>query len=362
MTLTLTTSQEFTAETAASVRVTEIAIGPNSTEQDVFDGAALNLGVTVNSGPATEPSDVNEDAVGLILTASEGSGAAGDEVTVTVGVAEAEGAAVAGFVVSYPAEKLRLNEGFFTGYSDSLFQLADLNEAPGLATVGLVAADPIPAAMGEGSLIELTFEILGSASEGEVIDLTLSVLEFTDAEGNSLSVTIEHGSITVESPVTPGDGDGQEQPVSSDQIAHIDLADLPTADGDLADWEGLFDAPQLVQSDFSSIAGSISGPVPPSDQNIEVWLGWNQQTNLIYLAARVEDDLFRHRVICGPGQCLAQRRHRSGDRRRSQRGYIRPADSYCPAVRDEPGTGPEGGADDAGHDRSSTSGVRGRQA
>ena len=75
------------------------------------------------------------------------------------------------------------------------------------------------------------------------------------------------------------------------EIQYIDAAKLPIIDGDLSEWAGM-SASYLDQSHFTSTYGEIIGPVPVSDQKVEVWLGWNEQTNLIYLAARVTDDDF----------------------------------------------------------------------
>lgn len=76
------------------------------------------------------------------------------------------------------------------------------------------------------------------------------------------------------------------------EIPHVDSADLPTIDGDLSDWESLFDEPALQHSQFSSAWTEVTGPVPEDDQRVAVWLGWNDETDLIYVAARVEDDHF----------------------------------------------------------------------
>ena len=75
-------------------------------------------------------------------------------------------------------------------------------------------------------------------------------------------------------------------------IDHIALEDIPTIDGDLADWETLFGPPHLTQRHFISTTGAILGSVPEQDQKVEAWLGWNDQTNLIYIAGRVTDDVF----------------------------------------------------------------------
>jgi hypothetical protein len=103
------------------------------------------------------------------------------------------------------------------------------------------------------------------------------------------------------------------------EIPYLTIDELPEIDGDISDWTTLFETPFLIQSDFTSIIcprnyavvedgqereflvpWASHGPdnqrlqcsVSHEDQQVEVWLGWNQQTNLIYVAARVQDDAF----------------------------------------------------------------------
>ncbi len=75
-------------------------------------------------------------------------------------------------------------------------------------------------------------------------------------------------------------------------IPHIGLEQLPQVDANLDDWQELFAQPLLTNMHFSSLTGQVLGEMPADDQNVEVWLGWNEQTNLIYIAARVQDDAF----------------------------------------------------------------------
>lgn len=76
------------------------------------------------------------------------------------------------------------------------------------------------------------------------------------------------------------------------EIQHISNAKLPTIDGDISEWVARWPTPHLSQANFTSTFGELLGPVPESDQKVEVWLGWNEKTNLIYIAARVTDDHF----------------------------------------------------------------------
>jgi hypothetical protein len=65
----------------------------------------------------------------------------------------------------------------------------------------------------------------------------------------------------------------------------------PTIDGDISEWTSL-GAPHLMQSQFSSTTGTVQGLVPEEDQKVEVWLGWSDDEDLVYVAARVTDDSF----------------------------------------------------------------------
>ena len=107
----------------------------------------------------------------------------------------------------------------------------------------------------------------------------------------SLTVTGPGGSDTQTQTITVDEPEGEE-PIDPFSIRHIAPDRLPSIDGDLSDWEQLFGPPQLIQTHFSSSFGELLGPVPLDDQQVEVWLGWNEQTNLIYLGARVRDNAF----------------------------------------------------------------------
>lgn len=85
-------------------------------------------------------------------------------------------------------------------------------------------------------------------------------------------------------------------PVSAQiEMNHISIP--PTIDGDLSEWEALFDSPLLTNPDFinpdSPNLGERAGTVPDEgDQKVEVWVGWNDRTDMIYVAGRVVDDVF----------------------------------------------------------------------
>lgn len=75
-------------------------------------------------------------------------------------------------------------------------------------------------------------------------------------------------------------------------IDHIDTQDLPALDGDVGDWEQLFGPAHFTSDRFASVAGAVRGELDAADQALEMWIGWNDDTNRIYIGARVEDDAF----------------------------------------------------------------------
>ena len=140
---------------------------------------------------------------------------------------------------------------------------------------------------------------------------------FTDADGDALVLTAAVADPAVATAVLSAEelvvtpqlrglttvtltaDDGKGGTVSSEiivistpplSIPHLASAALPVIDGDLSDWETQFDQPHLVQEQFISIAGEALGLLALSDQRVDVWLGWNASTNLIYVAGRVTDN------------------------------------------------------------------------
>jgi hypothetical protein len=144
----------------------------------------------------------------------------------------------------------------FSDTDGDLLTYQTTSSDPGVARTSLVGST-------------LTVEALGPGSA------TLT-LEADDGSGNSASVSF----LVVVDAVVPF------------SIAYIDSDSLPLIDAELDEWQDLFGDPVLSSADFSSTTGEILGPVPTSDQDIEVWLGWNDETNLLYLAARVRDDAY----------------------------------------------------------------------
>jgi hypothetical protein len=157
---------------------------------------------------------------------------------------------------------------------------------------------------------------------GFVQDLTADPSTFQDADGDTLKfkVASSDASVAITSLVgnriviDPGVQGAATVTITADDnnggvvtttfpvivtpeqsISHIAEGSLPTIDGDLTEWQTLQGNPQLYQDHFVSVSGDLYGFVPVSDQKVEVWLGWNKTTNLIYIAARVTDNVLGYR-------------------------------------------------------------------
>lgn len=101
-----------------------------------------------------------------------------------------------------------------------------------------------------------------------------SIITVTAEDPAGLSVSEEFAVIVIRAP----------------RITHINSDDIPTIDGDLSEWEALFQAPHFTSSRFLSVEGD-EGVVDDADQDVELWLGWSQDSNQLYVAARVTDDV-----------------------------------------------------------------------
>ena len=73
------------------------------------------------------------------------------------------------------------------------------------------------------------------------------------------------------------------------EMQHIGTPVVPVIDGDLSDWAGAAD---FTHSDFNSGFGDVIGAVPEADQKVEAWVGWNDNTEMVYVAGRVVDNDF----------------------------------------------------------------------
>jgi len=181
-TFTLTTSDSFTADTEATITVSNISMGPTSTDRDGFDADALGLSITVNppAPPVIEPSmsatsltDVSLDYSGV------GSGDVDDgsdgEIVFSVNFEDNTGSAGEGQTIAWDIS----NNG-----SESVFLIGvgEIAAGANLSVESLTDAD------GDASA---TFDAEGAKSAGTT---SLSVTASTTADnsdGESRDFSVE---------------------------------------------------------------------------------------------------------------------------------------------------------------------------
>ena len=128
------------------------------------------------------------------IVASNVRGAPGEQVLVSVELAEATGTASASFSLGYDATQLTLKQTSL-GDLGERFDLASFNpDTPGQFTASFLSATGITAA--SGSLVTLSFAISEQALSDSVA-LTLSAIEFTDREADPLPTSAIHGYIQI---------------------------------------------------------------------------------------------------------------------------------------------------------------------
>ena len=128
------------------------------------------------------------------IVASNVRGVPGEQVLVSVELAEATGTASASFSLGYDATQLTLKQTSL-GDLGERFDLASFNpDTPGQFTASFLSATGITAA--SGSLVTLTFAIAEQALSDSVA-LTLSAIEFTDREADQLPTSAIHGYIQI---------------------------------------------------------------------------------------------------------------------------------------------------------------------
>lgn len=81
-------------------------------------------------------------------------------------------------------------------------------------------------------------------------------------------------------------------------VRYVTTAELATItyDGDISDWETILGVPPVVNGDFKTCCsddGTTTQVVPDiADLEVEgVWVAWNDQTDMIYVVARVKDNI-----------------------------------------------------------------------
>ena len=144
----------------------------------------------------TVPLIVN--AIGdTIFTVSEAQGEIGDNVSVSVSISADSGMAAATIVLNYDNTVLDLVSAVKgAGLTDGIADVMS-DEVQGTITLTYINMDGFN---GSGSIIDATFNILGTATG--IIPLTLEVPEFLDVNSNTLGFNITQGSVEVIEPVS----------------------------------------------------------------------------------------------------------------------------------------------------------------
>ena len=196
MTLSVKTSDAFTAETQASVSIALVSIGPSLAERDEFDAAALGLAVEVNPPPppVTDPTLTASTATDVSADYSPlGTGGATDaslgEVTLGVSFADADGAAAEGQSIQFTVA----NAG-----SEAVTVFTSDGAASGVANAGESATlDAATDASGGASIT------LDSEGDDEAGSTSVSVSAATSApntDGASIDLSVGF-SVTWDVPV-----------------------------------------------------------------------------------------------------------------------------------------------------------------
>ena len=99
------------------------------------------------------------------------------------------------------------------------------------------------------------------------------------------------------------------------EIVDENLIDV--TDGRIDEWEDLFEEPSLTALDFTFIpnpaASDLESDAPavqydPSNLDFRIWLGWNDASEHIYIAAQFVDDRFFRDSVAYPDAFLFQDR------------------------------------------------------
>ena len=80
---------------------------------------------------------------------------------------------------------------------------------------------------------------------------------------------------------------GHQPPGARVTAVHLDAGALPLIDGDLSDWEGL--TPALRMSAFEDLV--TDADIDTEDFDVQVWIGWSDSANRLYVAVEVVDDI-----------------------------------------------------------------------
>lgn len=75
------------------------------------------------------------------------------------------------------------------------------------------------------------------------------------------------------------------------ELTDEDLARIDLHDGSTDDWRDVLGEPSLTASEFY-IAGGDAPVYDPADLDFQIWLGWHQATNRIYVAMECSDNAY----------------------------------------------------------------------
>lgn len=168
------------APTAAGAKSAALSIA--------YDGSGSPVPVSL-SGKGTEP-----QPEGLQVSVGTGAGSPGSSVTVPIAVNTAKGIAGGDLTLSYNAQALTAREV----KAANLLTSAGIALIPNLGTAGQVKvamAGAAGIASGSGALLQVTFEVLASATPG-TYDLGLEAMLW-DENGMALPATVVKGAIAV---------------------------------------------------------------------------------------------------------------------------------------------------------------------
>ena len=180
-TFTLTTSASFTVDTEATITVSNLSIGPTSTDRDVFDADALGLSITVNppAPPVIEPSLSATSLTDVSLDySSVGSGDVADgsdgEIVFSLNFADNTGGAGEGQTISWEIT----NNG-----SESVFLI-------GVGEIAAGADLSVESSTDADGNVSATFDAEADKSAGTTsLSVTASTIaENSDGESRDLSV------------------------------------------------------------------------------------------------------------------------------------------------------------------------------
>ena len=187
LTFSVKTSDSFTAETEAWVRVAFISIGPSPSVRDEFTAEDLGLTLQINPPPpaVTEPTMEASTATDVSADYSVvGTGAAVDgsdgEVTLGVSFADAAGAAAAGQTIEFTVANAGSENVHVFGGDGASF---GVSEAGGTVTLSVDTDDSGAAA--------ITLDVEGDDSAGSTSVSVSAAASAPDTEGTAVDLNVD---------------------------------------------------------------------------------------------------------------------------------------------------------------------------